>query len=61
MIAKPIADKLALRSEEEVLIQSMVIDATLAIAKNQNSYMLNQTLLSYLPSAKKPSSGSEAA
>jgi len=53
MVAKPIADKLSLRSEEEDMAMSIVVDAVVGIAKGQSSYVLEQTLMSYLPSKKR--------
>ena len=50
MVAKPIADKLSLRSEEEDMAMAIVVDSVVGIAKGQSSYVLEQTLMSYLPS-----------
>ncbi len=50
MVAKPIADKLNMRSEEEDMAMSIVVDAVVGIANGQSSYVLEQTLMSYLPS-----------
>ncbi len=50
MVAKPIADKLSMRSDEEDMCQSIIVDAVVGIAKGNSSYVLEQTLMSYLPS-----------
>jgi len=50
MVAKPIADKLGMRSDEEDMCKSIIVDAVVGIAKGQSSYVLEQTLMSYLPS-----------
>ncbi len=49
MVAKPIADKLELRAEEEQLLQSIVCDAVVGMAKGQAPYVLEHALMSYLP------------
>lgn len=49
----PIADKLRLRSEEEYLIKSMIIDALLAIQNGQNPRIIDSMLRTYLPEGKR--------
>ena len=49
MVAKPIADKLEMRAEEEGLLQSIICDAITGMAQGQSPYMLEQSLMSYLP------------
>ena len=63
MVAKPIADKLSMRSEEEDIAQSIVVDSVVGIAKGHSSYVLEQTLVSYLPSKDRAnlSGGTEGA
>jgi len=54
MVTLPIADKLKLRAAEEVLIQSMIIDAVTAIQSGQNPRVIRGLLNAYLPSGKRP-------
>ncbi|KAA1174397.1 flagellar motor protein PomA [Marinobacter salinexigens] len=49
MIATPIADKLSLRMTEEARIQSLYIDALVAIQEGTNPRIIEQMLSSYLP------------
>ncbi len=60
MVATPIADKLALRSEEERISKSLVIDALMGIQAGQNPRVIEETLKNYLPSSKR-ASGEDAA
>ncbi|QSP95769.1 MotA/TolQ/ExbB proton channel family protein [Marinobacter salinisoli] len=49
MIANPIADKLSLRMTEEARMQSLYIDALVAIQAGTNPRVVEQLLSSYLP------------
>ncbi|MEQ9547832.1 MAG: MotA/TolQ/ExbB proton channel family protein [Marinobacter sp.] len=49
MIATPIADKLSLRMTEEARMQSLYIDALVAIKAGTNPRIVEQLLSSYLP------------
>ncbi len=49
MIAIPIADKLTLRMTEEARIQSIIVDALLAIQSGQNPRVIEDMLRTYLP------------
>ncbi|WP_297798451.1 MotA/TolQ/ExbB proton channel family protein [uncultured Marinobacter sp.] len=49
MIASPIADKLSLRMTEEARMQSLYIDALVAIKAGTNPRIVEQLLSSYLP------------
>lgn len=49
MVAKPIADKLEMRAEEEQLLQSIICDAVASMAQGHSPYVLEQSLMSYLP------------
>ena len=49
MVAIPIADKLTLRMTEEAQIQSIIIDALLAIQSGQNPRVIEDMLRTYLP------------
>lgn len=51
MVALPIADKLELRSKEEKLIKSIIIDGALAIQQGKNPRLLKDYLTTYLPAS----------
>lgn len=53
MIAMPIADKLALRSKEEELAKSLMIDAIMGIQAGQNPRVIEELLKTYLPGSKR--------
>lgn len=53
MLALPIADKLQLRSEEESRVQSMIIDALVAIQSGQNPRVIQTLLKAYLAEGKR--------
>ena len=53
MFALPIADKLALRSKEERLSKSLLIDAILEIQAGQNPRVLEDSLKTYLPGSQR--------
>ena len=53
MWALPVADKVGIRSEEEARIQSMIIDALLAIQAGQNPRVIQGLLKTYLPASKR--------
>ena len=53
MLCLPVADKCKLRSEEEGRLQSMVIDALLAIQAGQNPRVIESILRTYLPESKR--------
>lgn len=53
MLASPIADKLALRSKEEELAKSLMIDAILGIQAGQNPRVIEELLKTYLPGSKR--------
>lgn len=50
MVAMPISDKLNLRSEEERIARSLVIDALEAVQSGQNPRVIEEMLRSYIPS-----------
>ncbi|MBO1518448.1 flagellar motor protein PomA [Oceanisphaera pacifica] len=54
MIALPIADKLELRSEEERLNRTLILDAILGIQDGQNPRVLQGLLENYLAESKRP-------
>lgn len=53
MIVLPMADKLAVRKNEEALNQAMIIDGLLAIQAGQNPRVIEQMLRNYLPEKKR--------
>ncbi|MBU2965752.1 flagellar motor protein PomA [Amphritea sp. 2_MG-2023] len=53
MVALPIADKLAIRKDEEALNQALIIDGLLAIQAGQNPRVIEQMLRNYLPESKR--------
>ena len=59
MFALPVADKLALRSDEEARVHSMIIDALLSIQAGQNPRVIQGLLKTYLPTSKRQSEGDE--
>jgi chemotaxis protein MotA len=56
---EPVADKLKLRAGEEALIQSLVIDALLAIQGGQNPRVIDSMLRTYLPESKRAAADEE--
>ena len=55
VFALPLADKLALRSEEERMIKSMIIDSLLGIQEGRNPRVIEEMLKTYLPGSKRVS------
>jgi chemotaxis protein MotA len=53
MFAKPIADKLGVRSREEHARKSLIIDALLGIQSGQNPRVIESMLETYLPTSKR--------
>jgi len=53
MFALPIADKLALRRDEEGRVKSMIIDALMAIQGGQNPRVIDSMLKAYLPESQR--------
>lgn len=53
MFALPIADKLSLRSKEEQVSQSMLIDAIMGIQAGLNPRVIEELLKTYLPGSKR--------
>lgn len=53
MLALPIADKLCLRSKEERLSKSLLIDAILGIQAGQNPRVIEELLKTYLPGSQR--------
>ncbi len=55
MMALPIADKCKLRAEDEARIQSMIIDALVAIQAGQNPRVISTLLKAYIAEGKRSS------
>ena len=53
MVALPIADKLQMRSSEEKLVKSLIIDAVVAIQDGQNPRVIGDMLKNYLPKSRR--------
>jgi chemotaxis protein MotA len=52
-LCEPIADKLKLKSQNDVLLKNLVIDALLAIQNGQNPRVIDSILRNYLPEGKR--------
>jgi chemotaxis protein MotA len=61
LIAIPIADKLALRSTEERLTKSLIIDAVMSIQDGQHPRVMKDILRNYLPKSRRLEDEREAA
>lgn len=59
MFALPIADKLALRSNEEQMVKSMIIDSLSGIQEGRNPRIIEELLKTYLPGSKREDIGAE--
>lgn len=57
VFALPLADKLALRSEEERMVKSMIIDALIGIQEGRNPRVIEEMLKTYLPGSKRKGEG----
>ncbi len=57
LVFLPLAGKLKLRSKEEVLIRSMVMEGILAISKGENPRIIEEKLTSYLSPKARPETG----
>ena len=53
MFALPLADKLALRSNEELMNKSIIIESVMGIQEGQNPKVLEELLKNYLPASKR--------
>ena len=53
LVAIPIADKLALRSTEERLTKSLIIDAVMSIQDGQHPRVMQDLLKNYLPKSRR--------
>lgn len=50
---EPVADKLTLKAQNDVLLKNLVIDALLAIQNGQNPRVIDSMLRNYLPEGKR--------
>lgn len=53
VFALPLADKLALRSDEERLVNSMILDAVVGIQQGRNPRVIEEVLKTYLPGSSR--------
>lgn len=60
LFALPIADKLALRSEQEALNKSLIIEAIDSIQEGRNPRVMEELLMSYLPGSEQAGEPEEA-
>ena len=54
LVAIPLADKLALRSADERLAKSLIIDAVMSIQDGQHPRVMQDLLQNYLPKSQRP-------
>lgn len=54
LVAMPLADKLGVRSKEELLLKSIVIKGVMAIQSGDNPRVVEQKLLTFLPYRQRP-------
>ena len=55
MVAIPIAEKLQMRNDQEMITNRLIIDGLLAIQSGQNPRVIEQALMGYIESGKRPS------
>jgi chemotaxis protein MotA len=61
LVFLPLADKLALRSAEELLVRTIAIQGVMAIQAGENPRNVNSRLLTFVPPAQRGASDLEAA
>jgi chemotaxis protein MotA len=61
VFAGPIAEKLGLRSNEERLVKSMIIDGVSGIQEGRNPRVIEGMLMTYLPGSKRKKGDEDAA
>jgi len=54
LVLLPMANKLELRSQEEVLIKSIIMEGIIAIQSGMNPRILEEKLMAFLPPERKP-------
>jgi len=60
LIALPIADKLAVRSQEEILLKTIIIRGVMSIQSGDNPRIVEQKLKTFLPPAERDRGSAEA-
>jgi chemotaxis protein MotA len=53
MFALPVSDKLSLRSQEEYMLKSIIVESVLGIQEGQNPKVLGEMLRNYLPASQR--------
>jgi len=61
IFATPVAEKLGLRSNEERLIKSMIIDGVSGIQEGRNPRVIESMLMTYLPGSKRKTGDEDGA
>ena len=61
MVILPMADKLAMRSGEEVLNKTIIIQGVMAIQSGDNPRNVHSRLLTFIPPAQRPEPGEQGA
>lgn len=61
MFALPIADKLALRSSEELMMKNIIIESVMGIQEGQNPKILGEILKNFLPASQRDVEPEQAA
>jgi chemotaxis protein MotA len=61
MFALPIADKLSLRSSEELMTKNIIIESVMGIQDGQNPKVLGEILRNFLPASKRDAEEAETA
>ncbi len=61
LVAIPLAEKLALRSADERLAKSLIIDAVMSIQDGQHPRVMQDLLQNYLPKSQRPENEQRAA
>ena len=57
LFALPIADKLQVRTNEEALTQSLIIESISSIQEGRNPRVMEELLMSYLPGSQQQQAG----
>jgi chemotaxis protein MotA len=61
MFALPICDKLSLRSTEEYMLKSIIVESVIGIQEGQNPKVLGELLRNYLPASQREAAEEAAA
>ena len=60
LVALPIADKLGRRSEEEVLLKTIIIKGVMSIQSGDNPRIVEQKLKTFLPPSLREAAGEDS-